>query len=1013
MKIIYYFKLALCLVLLLGSQSSYAQQFATMRLDTLMVPVSKGISTWADFNRDGWLDLLIAGQDAEGVYSTQVYFSDSLASLRKAPYDLPALMPGSNAGIQLAAVDFDHDNHIDIIMMGKFTEGWALKLFRNNAGSSFQEVSQPVVVEEGAAFITGDFRNNGTVQLLLTGPHDNNATRVLAYTGNAFEELTATGLPVVTGAKLLAFDFNKDSRLDVFVMGTESDTINGPLTEIFLNDGELSFTPMKAGFEPLSHGDASLLDFNADGWYDVVLTGKNAEGATQTALYIHKEDRFEPLEARLSTDTPLLPGKILTGDFDNDGFMDVLIAGTDTTEHKPLNRIYYGFHGQAVQKDSTILSLSDQSLSLVDFNEDGSLDIFIAGKDSTGAPAGFLLHNKVEEKNWPPGFPRGKFAAIEGDTVILFWDPAFDDHTHSNSLTYTIKILFGTEQIVTPSTNDINNRRTVVALGAQSTETFYKIWGLPRGSYRWDVYAVDNSYKGSEYFGGSGGGGGLFPCPLVFDIFAVDTIRICENEEVSITFNPADVEGAVERIEWRTSSGRSLGVGNSIAYRPRSSETVAAKIIRQGEGDCYSVKNYAIDVIKKPVIDLESSYTECEGEEVTLELNLEEVTYAWNSEKRGNLGTSNKITYKVTENDKIKVVVKPKKEECASEAVININMVPLAVVSAGQPRVTCPQEPVTLGPGNEINATDFIFEWTPSAALNNASLKNPVASPAQTTWYYIAATHRVTGCISKDSVLVTVRDKRVIDAGVDKDICLGESVQLGGAPTASGPDPVYTYSWTPATGLNNTTSANPIASPLATTRYRLVVSSENCRPDTAYVTVNVHAPPPSGVYHYAIEAGESVTLNGSGGVAYNWSPATGLSATNVASPVASPLVTTTYKVEVTDAYGCTSVSEHIVTVTYNLFIPNLFSPNGDGSNDTFRVYGNAIKNITFQVFFRHGQLLWETTSVGTARDTGWDGTFNGKEQPNGTYIWTLSGEFMDGSPLLYEGKNTGKFTLIR
>ncbi len=96
-----------------------------------------------------------------------------------------------------------------------------------------------------------------------------------------------------------------------------------------------------------------------------------------------------------------------------------------------------------------------------------------------------------------------------------------------------------------------------------------------------------------------------------------------------------------------------------------------------------------------------------------------------------------------------------------------------------------------------------------------------------------------------------------------------------------------------------------------------------------------------------------------------------------------------------------------------VFIPNLFSPNNDGSNDTFRVRANGIQQISFRIFNRMGVLVYETSNVQQATETGWDGTYKGKEQPAGSYVWQISGKFSDGAVVQFDGKSTGNITLIR
>ncbi len=164
-----------------------------------------------------------------------------------------------------------------------------------------------------------------------------------------------------------------------------------------------------------------------------------------------------------------------------------------------------------------------------------------------------------------------------------------------------------------------------------------------------------------------------------------------------------------------------------------------------------------------------------------------------------------------------------------------------------------------------------------------------------------------------------------------------------------------------------------------------------------------------------LTAGASVRLLASGAVSYRWSPAAGLSSTEVAEPVASPSKTTTYTVEGITANGCVVLDTITVLVTESpppaatLFVPNLFSPNGDGQNDTFRLYGPSVSSITWQVYDRQGNRLFEATDLAA----GWNGEHQGRPVPNGVYLWKISGKLADGTPLQFEGQQSGMLRLVR
>ncbi len=160
-------------------------------------------------------------------------------------------------------------------------------------------------------------------------------------------------------------------------------------------------------------------------------------------------------------------------------------------------------------------------------------------------------------------------------------------------------------------------------------------------------------------------------------------------------------------------------------------------------------------------------------------------------------------------------------------------------------------------------------------------------------------------------------------------------------------------------------------------------------------------------------AGQSTTAHATiwPGYTYAWSPVTGLSNPSVAEPIATPLVTTTYTILITDSLGCTNIDTVTIWVKVTLcddpevFIPNAFSPNSDNQNDKLFVRGGSLTDIYFTVYDRWGQQVFESTD----KNKGWDGTYKGKEAAPGVYVYYLQATCYGG--LKYFKK--GNITLLR
>jgi gliding motility-associated-like protein len=165
---------------------------------------------------------------------------------------------------------------------------------------------------------------------------------------------------------------------------------------------------------------------------------------------------------------------------------------------------------------------------------------------------------------------------------------------------------------------------------------------------------------------------------------------------------------------------------------------------------------------------------------------------------------------------------------------------------------------------------------------------------------------------------------------------------------------------------------------------------------------------------FKIMQGQSVSISASGAQEYWWQPSTGLSSNTSADIEASPTKTTQYTLTGFDSIRCTATATVLVEVTNTAFVPTLFTPNGDGKNDELKIYGlTSAHDFQFTIYNREGSVVYETTDIGSAISSGWNGTKNGSPQPSGLYYWKVEGHFDNGQPLTLNGKTKGSVMLIR
>ena len=155
-----------------------------------------------------------------------------------------------------------------------------------------------------------------------------------------------------------------------------------------------------------------------------------------------------------------------------------------------------------------------------------------------------------------------------------------------------------------------------------------------------------------------------------------------------------------------------------------------------------------------------------------------------------------------------------------------------------------------------------------------------------------------------------------------------------------------------------------------------------------------------------IQLGQSVNLNATGvsnGV-YTWAPPFDLTCNVCPNPTATPGETITYTVISTDSNGCSSSDNISIIVQFEnvVFVPNIFSPNGDGVNDMLFVRGMGVSKLTFFLYDRWGEKVFETTRL----DVGWDGTFRGEDMNKAVFVYYLEATFSDGKQVTQKGDIT-------
>ncbi|GAA4318863.1 PKD domain-containing protein [Flaviaesturariibacter amylovorans] len=344
---------------------------------------------------------------------------------------------------------------------------------------------------------------------------------------------------------------------------------------------------------------------------------------------------------------------------------------------------------------------------------------------------------------------------------------------------------------------------------------------------------------------------------------------------------------------------------------------------------------------------------------------------------------------------------------CADTALHAITVRPSPVVTATPPdAVLCRGNSVQL---SAFGAGVTRYEWDPPQGLSCFTCPNPVASPTTTTRYMVAG-YNASGCPGYDTVLVTVMQPFAMTVSANDSICIGDTSRL----LASG---ATRYEWSPNISLSATNIANPLAWPANTVTYRVVgFDGADCFTDTAFVTVAVGRYPTVSLGpDLVLATGSRQPLNTvvvNGPIRdWAWSPATDLSCSNCPLPFATIRNDVTYSVMVTTPYGCSATDTLRIKAfckETQVFMPNAFTPDGDGVNDVYFVQGSGIARVkTFRIFNRWGELVFEKNAVNANDVTaGWDGRIRGVPASPDVYVYTVEVLCENHTPYTYKGNVT-------
>jgi gliding motility-associated-like protein len=294
------------------------------------------------------------------------------------------------------------------------------------------------------------------------------------------------------------------------------------------------------------------------------------------------------------------------------------------------------------------------------------------------------------------------------------------------------------------------------------------------------------------------------------------------------------------------------------------------------------------------------------------------------------------------------------------------------------------------------------YTWTPSTTLSCNTCTTPIAKPNTSTDYTVVGVDS-NSCLDTATIKITVVPKLPVSVGPEINVCEGDEIQLN----ASGG---IAYEWTPEQTLNNSKIASPVSSTDTNTRYRVVITENECFKDTLYQDVVIHKKPTvelgpdlKGTPGSVIQLHADVTKSN----IIKWTPAEGLNCYDCIDPLASLSKTITYTATVYTDY-CEAKDDITIRVACDdalFFIPNTFTPNEDGANDKFYPSASGVTNIDiFRVYNRWGEKIYEARDFPPNKpEYGWDGTYKGKAQWPDVFVYFIESRCANGEKIFLKG----------
>lgn len=805
-----------------------------------------------------------------------------------------------------------------------------------------------------------------------------------------FEQIDTLNLPLLKSSTIVWADLDNNGFQDAIIRGKSMDGID---TIFHLTNSKDAFQFLPSSLPALSNMEIELADFNHDSYLDVLLTGTDSDGEFIVEVW-------ENRNAFAFDKAPLLmdgwqSGRGIWADLDRNGSYDIVFSGKDSNGNNRL-LFYKSTNGSFDTSQFELLALSEAELAQLDADRDGLIDIVISGLTSEGLLETILLHNQ------------GDFAfdTVDISTTLAASELNIGDLNHD-----------GYSDITISGMDDQGNATTQLFFNKRyGNFEFYETLNNWQAE-KLLVADLDKNGLADIFFAGVDGNGEATTAIYQYDSLAdrptyivLDTLLpLVSTASLSDVDNDGDLDIiTLGEDELQTGvfinnfEGENLMPSTptnpfAIAIHGQTMFTWVGSIddYTSSTALTYEVfagnREFAVDHVSPYFITQDGSR------------KMSQHGTSWQT----SFYSLNKLL-----SGEIFWGVQPIDNSLANNAsnICNGNVLYDCVDITLKDTLLCSGSMLELV--DPVEDEQAIWFSVKQGYLGTFDTLNIELTENDTIFYVVPNDLDCSLATSWNvKVLPTLDD---FSLGNDTTLCVGEPLILD----------ISNQSWASITwssakqGVLGNERSLTLEIVEEDTISVIAINQAGCQYEDE-ILIKVFETTAFASEDVTINQGESVQIGAFNAITYPWSPDVAIDDSTLSNPTVSPPSNTTYLVEMLDSVGCTVVDTVIVTVekpvsSAKLFIPNLFTPNNDGNNDAFKLYGlQEVSTISFHIFDAQGTMVYTSEDINSLESTGWDGSKGGRVLKNGTYFWRIDGQYQNGDPIDFNGKQQGFLTLLR